>query len=476
MMVPRSFQHGAGSRTREFDEKDGRKKNSYNMIISARVPRQPLDAPPRTMTGRPDVSSRAVSEPLAIPSRTTDHRRTTPVRISRTNNKTVPSKHRSDALAPSVAALLAMTAIPPMRPHQSRRRRTTDTPQMTIDELVTYWKSDSSLRSSVGSSPSMSVLLDAIDDSEELHSRKASVEEPSFCSARSTSTDSIPSLDADDSSSLSVRSPSTPASLRSRRSITNLRREKSKSSSVGEECLFDHPLIAPLVDPEEYESEEGFPHTRQTPTRKSRSSFRSNLTTSLQALKNAALGSLAFKSQSQTRDGPKGGSQLADDVLWSHPFLFPRLSPEIRPSIQGTPTQAQRRYLNPMPLTFEEQEAPFQQALHAPYLAEAVEEAPLIQLQPYSRNRRRATRTRSKTPDPQSEAGRVQQLTTNIRQRETRENADFLRVVVLEMNMRRAGKLEVGRAKIWLPPRQVGERAEVKTSGQVPARWVGICA
>jgi hypothetical protein len=45
-----------------------------------------------------------------------------------------------------------------------------------------------------------------------------------------------------------------------------------------------------------------------------------------------------------------------------------------------------------------------------------------------------------------------------IRQREPRENSDFLRVIVLEMNMRRVGKLDAkaaGRARVWLPPRRM---------------------
>jgi len=46
------------------------------------------------------------------------------------------------------------------------------------------------------------------------------------------------------------------------------------------------------------------------------------------------------------------------------------------------------------------------------------------------------------------------------RPREPRENSDFLRVVVLEMNMRRKGKLRdgLGRARIWLGPRDGGKK------------------
>ena len=73
------------------------------------------------------------------------------------------------------------------------------------------------------------------------------------------------------------------------------------------------------------------------------------------------------------------------------------------------------------------------------------------------------------------------------RQREPRENAEFLRICVLEMNMRRAGKLEAdvvpsagggggpmvartGRRAFWLPPRQMGR------DGGEGRRWVAVCA
>lgn len=126
-----------------------------------------------------------------------------------------------------------------------------------------------------------------------------------------------------------------------------------------------------------------------------------------------------------------------------------------------------------MPLTFEEQEAPFQEALHAPFLAEAVGDAPTIQMQTYNRGRKRSSPKRS-APNPSSEAGRALLGQVGGRQREVRENSDFLRVVVLEMNMRREGKLEQGKAKIWLPPRQ--SSADPVQQGRVPQRWVGESA
>jgi len=47
------------------------------------------------------------------------------------------------------------------------------------------------------------------------------------------------------------------------------------------------------------------------------------------------------------------------------------------------------------------------------------------------------------------------------RPREPRENRDFLRVFVCEMNMRKSGKLSddaTGRAQLWLPPVDEGQK------------------
>jgi hypothetical protein len=69
------------------------------------------------------------------------------------------------------------------------------------------------------------------------------------------------------------------------------------------------------------------------------------------------------------------------------------------------------------------------------------------------------------------------------RQREVRENPDFLRVIVLEMNMRREGKLSEfphGKARFVLPPRQitiVDKASELEGAVEakvVPQRWIAV--
>lgn len=383
--------------------------------------------------------------------------------------------HDATALPPAVAALLAVTAIPPRRPG-SFRRKSSIARRISIDELVNEWKSDDTLAPSYSSSPALSILLEDCEDTRDC------LTDDGYLNGRSVSCESIPSLDADDQSVLSTCSPSTPGSLRSRKSSANLKRERARSAPVVEDAVFDHPLGRPISRDEAYNDLVISKSSGRATTAKSKSSFKSNLTTSLQALKNAAINSISsFTLSSMTAPAQRSpSSPLTDEMLWAHPYIFPRMTSEFRPAIDGIPTEAQRRYLNPMPLTFEEQEAPFQQALHAPFLAEPVTTVPIIQLQTYNRGKRKANSRRPVPPtNPQSEAGRAALQATGVRQREVRENSDFLRVVVLEMNMRRVGKLETGKARIWLPPRQVSSGSgqdEADGARRVPRRWLGETA
>ena len=64
-----------------------------------------------------------------------------------------------------------------------------------------------------------------------------------------------------------------------------------------------------------------------------------------------------------------------------------------------------------------------------------------------------------------------------VRPREQRANSDFIRVAVLEMAMRRAGKLGdrcSGRARLALPPRKCSAQPYRVGADGVPARWIPI--
>lgn len=477
MLVPRSFKYSSSPPTADntLHERTAARRSP------ARKPKPDVNA---TTTSRSVSPARTESEPVAIPApKPTNAPAFEPTSVDPSHEmpnyrsqtlpigRRKPSAHDPNALPPAVAALLAVTAIPPRKPNRYRRRPGSDR-RISIEELIKDWKSDSSLKSSSYGSPALNILLEDTDCEDEDGERRDGGPDPAFLNARSASSESMPSLEADDRSVLSVGSPSTPGSLRSRKSYQNLK-SKSRSLPTVEDCAFDHPLV-PRSVPED--DDFLLPVQKQSiPASKPRSSFKSNLTASLQSFKKAAVESISSIGRASTAPTiARHAAPPIDDMLWSHPFLFPRFSSEIRPAVDGTPSEAERRYMNPIPLTFEEQEAPFQQALHAPFLAEAIEDAPTIQMQTYNRGRKRAGSAKRGSPNPSSEAGRALLGPPGVRQREVRENPDFLRIVVMEMNMRREGKLEQGRAKIWLPPREASPAPEM--TERVPRRWVGVSA
>lgn len=472
MLVPRSFRYNSAPSMHGFDEKVPRRtQKKTTPLIAEEKPAKRPHSPVRSRT----EPARAPTPPVNVPTaeRTLSagpQKMPTLQNRTKSSGRRKDSKHDPNALPPAVAALLAVTQIPRPRPNQFRKRPAPDR-QISIDELVDQWKSEDALKLGYSSSPTLSMLLE--DDDEEEQStpqNETAEEEPLY--TRSTSLESVPSLEDDNRSVMSSDSLPTPGSLRSRKSYSTLRKDKQRSLPASVECVSEHPLA-----PRPYEDDEPddglllTPRSSRPTTPKPKSSFKSNLTTSFKALKNALS---SFSVSSIAPSQRSASSPMSDEMLWSHPFLFPRFSPEVRPAIEGTPNQAQRRYLNPLPLTFEEQEAPYQLALHAPFLTEPIEGAPTIQMQTYSRGRRKGSSKRSVGVDPQSEAGRALAGASGVRQREPRENSDFLRVVVLEMNMRREGKLEYGRAKIWLPPRKVSPSPEY--TQRVPKRWVGVSA
>ena len=459
--------------------------------------------------------SAMLSKPVTIPSRRTQ-RLSNPVISSGRHEEQVSARSKrteslqsTDALSPSIAALLAVTSIPRPRAHQARKRKESHR-RISIDELVQEWRDEARLRPTIGSHKSMDILLDSTDQPEEnrmLSDGEATPTYDSMCS-RSTSSDSVPSLDLDDHSILSVGDPPTPEALRSERSSSfNAKRGSPRSLPISIDADGDHPLG------HFSESDNVFAEVRHsqsqsmTPSRP-KSSLKSNLTTSLQSLKSRAISSLQslnLNTVSSSHQAPSSSNTFSDAALWQHPYLFPRFSSEIRPSpFTGTPSSSDRRYFNPTPLNFEDQQSHYRQALHASLILDHDESAtPMIMMQTYSREKparsRRSSRHGSKSrhaPDPATEAGRAMAGGPPlVRQREPRENPDFLRVVVLEMNMRREGKLEEtmgGRARIWLPARKTGSRkaaaeAEAGNRGaqkhrgrrrdvHIPRRWVSICA
>ncbi|RVD88587.1 uncharacterized protein DFL_002767 [Arthrobotrys flagrans] len=346
-----------------------------------------------------------------------------------------------ESLTPSVAALkiLAATSIP-LRPSAPKsivngtRQRPRLHQRKSSDASPTSLESPSSLLDFVlndaldeklslpiarsNSQTFLNVLLSPPDLSDD-YSVAASPPR-SALSIRSLSTESIPSLANDDEGTFSWGAPVTPSPLR-RSSRLN------KTFSPPEECILDHPLLA--AEPQEPPSDEDVDHASlYTEQEKKlgafRLSFKSNLTASLRVLRSAAR---TFTSLSTPLTQP-------DDFLTrSILSISPQYNTdEKRPKFNDVPTPALRRYLNPSPKTFSRELGQFTDR------NESISAS--IQLETYKRT--------IITPPPEVPV---------TRNREVRENSDFLRVIVLEMNMRRQGKLSdtsQGKARFVLPPRQ----------------------
>jgi len=158
--------------------------------------------------------------------------------------------------------------------------------------------------------------------------------------------------------------------------------------------------------------------------------------------------------------------------------ISPQYTDERRPVLtDDVPDPALRRYLNPNTTS------PSELFYHDHRWSRAANDrcTASIQLQTY---KRAPTPSKNATVPPvftssAKDTSKSESLIVAYsasRQREPRENSDFLRVIVLEMNMRKAGKLNdvaQGRARIWLPPRQLARQEETEVKG-VPRRWSGI--
>lgn len=436
---------------------------------------------PRRVMPQPPMHSQPVVIPPRTPARTgtatQTQTQTVKVRGHNGGRPQHSSKtHKPDAIPPAVAALLAVTAIPKMP--QRRRKGSAMDRRISMDELIQEWKQDDmELPASVVGSP-LDLLLGRVDESEEEYGSLVSEEQekdfPQSVTTRSISSDSLstipPSLDMNAPSFTSTWDElSTPSSYT--RSLSE-RREKVVSSPPKEDCILDHPLLHFNAEECEDMANMEMPDVVTPPTVSSERfrSFKSNLTASFQALKSAAKSFSNFTAPS-----------VPPDDLLTRSLLSPKFTSEMRPKhIQGTPSAELRRYLNPQPAPISPTELSMQ--LHDA-LSMSIDEdasAPMIQMQTYERRNR--SRSRRKSTDPFSEAGRAQSDPPAVRQREPRENSDFLRVIVLEMNMRRVGKLDaraVGKARIWLPPRKLGANKAPSLQSddaRVPDRWVAIFA
>lgn len=486
MMVPRSYQYQSSkpAYSPNPSEKDA-------VAISARESssKAPKKNDKASGAGKPAWLSSPMtatpSKPVVIPTRTRDSgtRKTkaSPARSRRTSK--IGGCHDPDSVPSSVAALLAMTSVPEPKPLprdlKSRGSR------YASKLMRSQEPDDGRLGSSISASSPQSwdVLLsppDELDSAYGSFGSNTTVGAESF--VRSLSTESMPSLDEDCGSSTSPSNsiPSTFGwSFKSHNG--NERRSKELSSPKTEDCVLDHPLLPlfPIDEPTTDDDPEP-PLTRRNLLSTSTSTLKSNLSASIALIRSAARSFTKFTAPAVSRD------EYLTRSLFS--TINPPFTDERRPPpSHDPPDPALRRYLNPINVS------PSELHMHHDHPQSASDRdrcTASVQLQSYKRVRRPF----DKASAPPIFASSIETAEAAIaaaaeeplgpRQREPRENSDFLRVIVLEMNMRRSGQLGEGvpgKARMSLPARLPSKKecesveSNVAKEG-VPTRWVAIGA
>ena len=433
--------------------------------------------PPKMLTPQ------STTKPVVIPTRTRNgERRKSRDSMSKDpTRKDVSSPHDSSSTPSSVAALLAMTSLPASKYHPPSDDRGQGFSRAGSGKQDTRHKANPRRAISSSSPQSWGMLLRPPEDAEpESCSFESEATLGPLSSLRSMSSESMPSLGTDTESLNSVGDPVTPELTFGSRGGCE-RRQKSVSASMGEDCVFDHPLL-PKVTGTNLEEQ---PRDRDVdglcpeppPAARARFSLKSNLTASFRKIRSAAQSFSTFTTPAVPPDDYLSRSLLS---------VFPHLTDEKRPlPSDDTPDPALRRYLNP--ITFSPSE------FHNYLERESTSSSPSdckasIQLQTYQRR----TVGSEKASSPPVFPSRQEALDAadgvphvlHPRQREPRENSNFLRVIVLEMNMRKVGKLSdasPGRARLWLPARQAGKTGVELESGKderkgTPQRWAGVKA
>ncbi|CAI7664825.1 unnamed protein product [Penicillium glandicola] len=483
MMVPRAFLFSSVPPQKPF-QSNGMKPFTPSDCSSLHLPAPKTETRGSINTTIPVRGSRTLSARR-------DSRESRPRTISKTSESSRRSSSSSSNDRPiptSFTSMLDATAIPVPRRNWSTRRprklargnHAEDFNRMLQEDLKS--KEDNFL-GGTASSP-LDILLSPPDNDNEKLLPCNDSDHESPLSVRSTSSDSMPSLDHSLASPSSLPSPPTPSSHRS----PPERRQPRYSHC--EECALDHPLLVTELDECEFieiriDNEPATPDT--VPAKRSASfgrlgsTFKSNLTASLRAIKSAAQSVSTFATPSV---------QPEDFLTRSLFTITPEMTDDRRPlPMQETPSPALRRYLNPTPMNPTPMSPAEMYVYHDnPHdTPKTSGTCPVsIQMQTYRRssgrgNRRSHFHIASKdqkfvTFDPE--------VPPMSRQREIRENSDFLRVVVLEMNMRRSGKLREDippRARIWLPARKTnshlsGQYEDGDDNNTVPSRWVGVSA
>ncbi|KAI1384873.1 uncharacterized protein F4822DRAFT_375758 [Hypoxylon trugodes] len=456
----------------------------------------PSGSPPSTtMTNavaRPNTRSSAVQIPIKSKQDAAHMHRPRPHphahRKHSSPRRNLKDAHSPDTIPPSVAALLAITSIPPPnRRGSSRQGQSRDSSRdsrMTVDSIVPRSQvsekdlsqelseefardlSDISI-TSYDRSP-MDVLLsppDELDEDDESMTSDSAF--TSLLSTRAASFESVPSL-GDSLGTSFVTSIDSPVTPRGRRIRPPRRSLEPVSSPPGERP--DHPLSSKSslevdqLDFRVFNQKPGPAEQKQTGLTPLKSVFKSNLTASLRALRLAARSISSFTASSIPPD-----DFLTRSILTIDPRV-PFTDERMPPVLGEEPSEAMRRYLNPT--TSLRPESRVRPPIRS-YTAS-------IQMQTYKIQRSRSAPAASRSSNQSSNSNKpptAYVFPPGPRQREIRENSDFIRIAVLEHLMRKRGKLDdqrEGHARWLLPPRKSTNKPyEIGTDG-IPARWVAI--
>lgn len=429
------------------------------------------------------LNPQSTTQPVVIPTKTRngDRRKSRESMSKDQIRKDIGSPPDSSSTPPSVAALLAMTSLPQSQYHpRSGSWRQGSIRAGSVKQVTRH--QEIPRRAISSSSPqSWGVLLSPPEGAEpESCSFESETTLGPLSSLRSMSSESMPSLGTDTESLNSVGDPDTPELTSGSRSGCH-GRQKSVSASKGEECVFDHPLL-PQVARMDLEEQSWHHHLdglspEPKPAAKGISSFKSNLTASFRRIRSAAQSFSTFTAPAVPPDDYLSRSLLS---------ISPQFTDERRPLLSDdTPDPALRRYLNPItisPSEFHrhlEQENPSSSGSNC---------KASIHLQTYRRKKGGSEKASSPpvftSQQPALDTADGVPHVSLPRQREPRENSNFLRVIVLEMNMRKVGKLSdasPGRARLWLPARQAGttgieEESRKDERKRTPQRWAGVRA
>ncbi|KAL9583636.1 MAG: hypothetical protein Q9203_005000 [Teloschistes exilis] len=467
-MVPRAYSFSSGQQGRNGPPASSRKAGTRPSEPRSTTKRTPTTSTSKLTT----ISPAAPSKPVVIPTRTKNDRRYSKARADAERvSKDRGSLHDSEAVSPSVAAFLAIspTSDAKQRSHAASKRYEQAVQDGFLQEASCNNLSGPTL--SDLSPHSWRLLLSPPHDVEDETSSVGS--ENTALGLRSFSSESMPSLDTDSESVYNSSSPSTPG-LPRKGQRSQEKTSRSISSSVPEDCISDHPLLP--IQPElentaDADLEDADPSESRS-LHPARLSLRSNLTASFRRLKSAAKTFSNITSPSTSREESPTRASLSE---------FSKIASERRPLPWAEPPDpALRRYLNPFTVSPVE--------LHTHRNREESNRKPSykasIQMQTYRPGARRSEKASAPpvfaVPASQGDAADEPAISSasTPRQREPRENSDFLRVIVLEMNMRKVGKLSdvsPGRARLWLPARQPSAQAE-EIRNEAPRRWVSLSA